>query len=315
MAELGACPACGAGLTDGDVIIGCDRLHRTPGRCSVVRCRHCGSGATLPLVSEPDLAAFYPASYNAYSLPGAPVLRLLATRLYVSRYRRGLMRHPLSELAQRRPGRLLDVGGGRGDLGVMLAPRGWYSMVLDPSPEACRSALERGVDARVGSLTSAADDLGTGWDAVVFQHSLEHVVDPFAALHAAHQLLAPGGLLVVTLPNFGSWQARRFGSYWFHLDVPRHRTHFTRTGLEQLAARTGFQGIRTSTSTSADGLPMSVEYRLLGSRVLRPRARLIAAAVALISTPVSLVSSRLAGEGDILHATASRPTTSTTGDA
>ena len=67
----------------------------------------------------------------------------------------------------------------------------------------------------------------------------------------------------------GSWQARRFGSAWFHLDLPRHRSHFTAAGLERLLRAAGFEQIELSTATTADGLAHSLEYRRWGRRRFR----------------------------------------------
>jgi hypothetical protein len=44
--------------------------------------------------------------------------------------------------------------------------------------------------------------------------------------------------VLVTLPNFGGWQRRRLGEDCFHLDLPRHRAHFTPAGVES-ALRAG----------------------------------------------------------------------------
>jgi hypothetical protein len=69
---------------------------------------------------------------------------------------------------------------------------------------------------------------------------LEHVDDPAAALRTIRSWLRPGGALVVGVPNLASWQATIGGARWFHLDLPRHRTHFTPAGLRTLLAATGF---------------------------------------------------------------------------
>lgn len=298
------CPACAAELPAVAALHGSDRLHGTPGAFDVVVCSACGSGLTLPVVDEAALGAFYPDSYNAYALPDNPLLRALATLLFRWRYWRGLRRAPLAALLQRPPGRLLDVGGGRGDLGVVLRPHGWQVTLLDPSPAACEEARTRGLDAACGTLTSPPAELAGGFDAIVFQHSLEHVVDPGRDLRAARERLAPGGVLLVTLPNFGCWQRRRFGADWFHLDLPRHRVHFSSAGLERLLRSTGFAAVELSTSTSADGLPMSLQYRRLGRRIAGGAARLVAAAVSLLAAPVTAGLNTLGGEGDILHAVA-----------
>ena len=72
------------------------------------------------------------------------------------RYRRALKAPPLGALRAERPGRLLDVGSGRGDLGVVLREHGWDVTGLEPSEDACEEARERGVHSVRGTLTTTA---------------------------------------------------------------------------------------------------------------------------------------------------------------
>jgi SAM-dependent methyltransferase len=295
-----SCPACGAPLPGTPAIRGADRLHGIPGDFAVHVCATCGSGRTAPVVPTERLGELYPQAYNAYALPANPLARAAATGLFRWRYWRALHRPPLGELRRRPPGRLLDVGSGRGDLGVTLSD--WDVTGLEPSPNAVAEATARGVRTVQGTLRTASVD--GPFDAIVFQHSLEHVAEPLDDLHAAHDLLASGGLVLVSLPNFGSWHAHRFGADWFHLDLPRHRSHFTARGLSVLLTRAGFQVRATNTSTSADGLPMSLQYRRFGERRYREGFALYAAtAVTLASAPLTALLDR---DGDLLHAVASR---------
>jgi hypothetical protein len=71
-------------------------------------------------------------------------------------------------------------------------------------------------------------------------HSLEHMADPLELLTTLHKMLAPGGVLIVSVPDASGPQARLFGSNWFHLDVPRHVRHFTAQSLELLYSKAGF---------------------------------------------------------------------------
>jgi 2-polyprenyl-3-methyl-5-hydroxy-6-metoxy-1,4-benzoquinol methylase len=62
-----------------------------------------------------------------------------------------------------------------------------------------------------GSITEPAawGELGTRrYDAIVFSHVLEHLVDPFAALALARKHLIPGGRFIVVLPNVATWRTR-----------------------------------------------------------------------------------------------------------
>ncbi len=53
--------------------------------------------------------------------------------------------------------------------------------------------------------------------------------------------MAPGGRLIVAVPNLASLQARIGGDRWFHQDVPRHRTHFTSAGAVAIVSGAGFE--------------------------------------------------------------------------
>jgi SAM-dependent methyltransferase len=303
------CPACGAGLPDHAALRGFDRLHATPGAFEIRVCSACGSGRTFPVVSAEEVERFYPEGYNAFVLPRNPVLRALATGLFRWRFFRALRRPPLGILQRVPPGRLLDVGAGRGDLAVVLRARGWDVTGLEPSQQACEEGRRRGARMVRGALgDAAAAELGEAYDVVVFRHALEHVVEPREDLGRARELLRPEGVLVIALPNFGSWQSRRFGSAWFHLDLPRHRVHLTARGLEELLHDTGFEQVQLTTATTSDGLLMSLEYRLFGRRVFRRGMSLyVMFGLSLILYPLSAVASFLAGEGDELHAVAIRP--------
>jgi SAM-dependent methyltransferase len=153
--------------------------------------------------------------------------------------------------------------------------------------------------------TSVAEVADGGFDAVVFQHSLEHVAEPLDDLRAAAGVVRPDGLALISLPNFGCWQARRFGADWFHLDLPRHRSHFTPGGLEALMRRAGLSPAGISTSTSADGLPMSLQYRRYGRRHFDAGAGLyLTTGASLAAAPLTALANRVAGEGDLLHGVA-----------
>ncbi|HXZ56491.1 MAG TPA: methyltransferase domain-containing protein [Gaiellaceae bacterium] len=300
-----SCPACGAPLDPRPALRGVDRLHGTPGEFEVRVCPSCGTGRTFPLVGPDELGSLYPAAYNAYSFPAGRLARLLATALYRWHYRRLLRHAPLDVLRRRPPGRLLDVGAGRGDLAAILSEAGWRVTGLEPSAEACDEGRRRGLHMVQGTLADAK--LEQDFDAVVFQHSLEHVVEPAEDLGRARELLRPGGSIFVLVPNFGSWQSRRFGDAWFHLDLPRHRSHFTVAGLERLLRTAGFEQVRLSTATTPDGLPNSLQYRRYGRRLFRSGPTLyLTVGLSIVLRPAFALLDRVRGGGDELGASAAR---------
>ena len=221
--------------------------------------------------------------------------------------RRALSRPPLRALADVLPGDVLDVGCGRGDQGAELVRQGWHVVGIDPSERACAAARARGMQAIVATLESAPFP-PESFDAVVMNHSLEHVADPRGDLARVFRLLRPGGMLLVSVPNFASWQRERFGSNWYALDLPRHRTHFTRQALGRALAAENFE-IRSIKATSDSWVLLSsLQYLVLGRLVfIRPPLAWIGYGVSALLVPLDRMLDRLLGEGPSVAAVARRP--------
>lgn len=99
------------------------------------------------------------------------------------------------------------------------------------------------------------------YDAVTLWHSLEHLDDPLAALRHLRPALRPGGILLVEVPNAAGWAARGSGAYWLHLDLPRHRFHFTPASLRLLLKKAGFEGATIEPIPNPHGLAGALAYR------------------------------------------------------
>jgi len=230
-----------------------------------VRCAACGAGTTQPWPTPAELDAAYPDSYRpATGRFAGPGDRLLART-------RGLLARRIDALAP--PGPVLDVGAGDGSLLRALRDRGREVLGLERQP-----APDAGVplrDARVA-------DLPAGWAAIVLWHTLEHLTQPAAELAAAAGRLAPGGVLVVAVPNAGSMQARAFGADWLALDLPRHLVHLPRDVLLARLAELGLSVERVSGWRGGQvgfGMLHGLVRRLPGrpdlyDAVRRPEARL-----------------------------------------
>ncbi len=144
-----------------------------------------------------------------------------------------------------RPGaRLLDVGAGRGRFVLAARAAGYDASGIEPSRRGAQAAEAIGVPVRTVAIESA--EVAPGMlDAVTLWHVLEHLDDPGAALARIATWLRPGGVLLVGVPNLGSVQARIGSERWYHLDVPRHRSHFTEAGVLALLCDHGFTVLRT----------------------------------------------------------------------
>jgi SAM-dependent methyltransferase len=262
---------------------------------------------TLPRVPDEQLAEFYPSDYGPYDERMNPAERIVSRGIRAFQGWNALRSAPLDALRDRRPGRGLDVGCGRGDLAAALAGHGWRMSGVEPSPAACAAAGQRGIDMHCGTLSTVSLE-PEAYDAVVFNHSLEHTNEPVDDLRAVASALTPGGLVLITVPNFGGWQARRFAGCWYHLDLPRHRVHFTPSALERAIRAAELEPVSTSSSSSAVGLPASVQYRRFGRCLFPSGVGLrVASGLCALTLPVTLALDRAAGAGDLLHAVARRP--------
>ncbi len=147
------------------------------------------------------------------------------------------MRDQIRAIGPLPPGsRILDVGAGDGRLAAALASRGHAVTAVEPVRDIAGAPAVKVVRSGVEEL-----DLPAGsFDVAILWHVLEHLSAPLETLERIRGWLAPGGRLVVAVPNLASWQARLGGRRWFHLDPTRHVTHFTPAGLDALFARAGY---------------------------------------------------------------------------
>ncbi len=228
-----ACPACGGRLAAWITVPGSDPA--LPGDYELLRCASCGTAVT---VAPAPVEAHESGAYGGGAPRGA---RLVAPLL------RAFDRTRLTDLERAGavpPGRLLDIGAGRGRFVAQARAAGWYAHGIEPSRRGIEAAKALGIELVAGGIDDAAVPSGS-LDAATLWHVLEHVEDPGAALERIAGWLRPGGMLVVAVPNLASVQARLGGARWYHLDVPRHRTHFTARGLRTLLRAHGLEPVST----------------------------------------------------------------------
>ncbi len=196
-------------------------------------CRGCGLGRLLPLPGLEALRSLYPDEY--YGEPGRKFQGLVERIVRVVG-----ARHIAFLSRQARPGgRVLDLGCGRGVLLGELADLGFEVHGVEISAEAARGADAR-AEIRIAPTLQAAGYSDGTFDEVIVWHVLEHLHDPGGTVEEIHRILAPGGRLIVAVPNFESAQARAAGPAWFHLDLPRHLYQFPLSALRRLLEDRGF---------------------------------------------------------------------------
>ncbi len=277
MAPSPRCPLCGR--TTRLRLRSRDYHFDRPGEHEVWQCPGCGLGQTRPLLTEAERQAAYPADYACFRQLHRPATgrrrRLGATVLRGFGYTTAdawPLPGPLTRIAATvrgwtwqppppPPGRLLDVGCGSGAYGAGLLALGWQVDGIEPDPEAAAQARRAGLRIQNCPLEQATLP-SAGYEVITLWHVLEHLDDPVAGLRHLYPALRPGGLLIVETPNLAALMARLTGPYWFHLDLPRHRFHFTPASLRLALEQAGFRVQRLLHIPNAHGLAGALAYRL-----------------------------------------------------
>lgn len=148
--------------------------------------------------------------------------------------------------------RVLDVGCSIGDLGSKLLATGAGPIVgIEPEAAAAACARDQGlsvVDADLESALSgqAVDEAGP-YDRIVLADILEHTADPLPPLREVRRWLAPGGALVISVPNvaYGPARIRLLRGVWRYEETgifdATHLRFFTLATARELIRDAGYR--------------------------------------------------------------------------
>jgi 2-polyprenyl-3-methyl-5-hydroxy-6-metoxy-1,4-benzoquinol methylase len=153
---------------------------------------------------------------------------------------------------------VLDVGCGSGVHGAELKRLGGHRVTgVDLSQPSIEKAKTRLAEAYVADVTAPELYPFFGrrhFDAILFSDMLEHLYDPSDVLTRHFQLLAPGGYVLISLPNVAIWNVRLallFGRFEYQDTGTLDRTHirfFTRRTFRRFLEAAGLE-IRESRIT------------------------------------------------------------------
>jgi SAM-dependent methyltransferase len=148
-------------------------------------------------------------------------------------------------LAPGSPGNVVDLGCGSGTQLAGLDP-GYVPFGVEISAELARAA-DTLFRARGGRAVNQPALLGLAtfpdgfFAAAILRSYLEHELAPRAVLEALHRTLAPGGVALVKLPNYGSLNRLVTGRKWCGFRYPDHVNYFTPASLRAMAERCGYR--------------------------------------------------------------------------
>lgn len=182
----------------------------------LVSCQACSSIFTTPPPSDATLGNLYRTSFDF--------------RWYQDHYDAKLRdcRMRIQEYGSRLGKRVLDFGGGVGYFSKAASEAGLECITYDP-------------------YVSTALPSGSSRDCVVALHVLEHSNDLDRTIAQIKSFLAPGGRVIIAVPNAAGLGYQKLGMRWVWAQPPLiHIFHFTAAGLMALLSRHGFGDIQVS---------------------------------------------------------------------
>jgi SAM-dependent methyltransferase len=198
---------------------------------AIMRCSVCATMYVETLPTPAQLAAIYTTA-TYYELPAASMKRIASENT-----------RRLSLIRKIQPkGTFLDIGCAHGLLLDQAKDAGYQTYGVEPTATNAVVASAKGHTIFNGWLTDfAVQSNSKQFDVITCMDVIEHIDDPLPFLQIATSLLAPGGLMVISTPNYSGVVAKLLGQSDPYMTPPEHITFFTMQGMQRLTLRCGLQ--------------------------------------------------------------------------
>jgi len=167
--------------------------------------------------------------------PPAWYARQLNNRLrHIGLYETLMRRHLKQKL-----GRLIDFGCGYGTVLKELVHRDHINITgIDPYAPHPDEHVHK-TDIFNANIPQAS------LDAIFSIETLEHIIDPLAVFDRFHQLLKPGGILLIQTRRQEDPEYQAKQADWFYLKDPQtHISIYSITTMQEIARRTGWKKVQ-----------------------------------------------------------------------
>ncbi|MBO0347856.1 class I SAM-dependent methyltransferase [Phormidium pseudopriestleyi FRX01] len=170
-----------------------------------------------------------------------------------------------------KPGKMLELGCGRGELLKGAANRGWEVYGVEMTEGFAKVAQSHDIEVEYASIETCTS-LEKVYDAVLLAAVLEHLYDPMETLIKVREAIRPGGLLFIDVPNEGSL-VTRIGNTYMRLRgrdwainlsptfPPFHVVGFSPSSLRYLLHSTGFRPFSLELHRWSNELPKVKDIR------------------------------------------------------
>lgn len=183
--------------------------------------------ARIVLENSTELSALLSASYELGFEMGTPSADSDLGRPYVDDFLAFMGKHRVAG------GRLLEIGAGTGYLSRRLLDQGWFVDSIEPGSGYKDHWRRYGVEVINDFFPSTA--VQGQYDVIVFYTVLEHISDTTTFLRTVRDHLAPGGTVILSVPDCTEEIIAGDPSMLLH----EHFQYFTKPVLERTLAAAG----------------------------------------------------------------------------
>lgn len=165
------------------------------------------------------------------------------------------MKKAVNKYIKKQNARIVDLGCGSGYLLSHLKQEGRFCLALDFNPQMTKIASELfGLDTLLGGIDELLEK-GHSFDFVMSSHVLEHIDTPREFLEKARNVLNPGGVFLVIVPNRSNIRYRDKlvkGKHPKDHYPPHHVSFWSMKALKNACKNAGYEILSYQTQTYPD---------------------------------------------------------------
>ncbi len=140
--------------------------------------------------------------------------------------------------------KLLDIGCGTGAFLKVAQNNDWTISGVEPDKKA-RAIANEITNNSVYDINELLEFEDQSFDVISLWHVLEHLPNLEEEVLTLKRLLKPGGSLIIAVPNYKSYDATYYKTFWAAYDVPRHLWHFSQASINKLFQKVNMKVIKT----------------------------------------------------------------------
>ena len=252
MKKINKCPVCESKRLE-KYFVGEDKLLGTKGKYPLSKCVECNASFLNPQPSNDELKKHYSKDkyYSLQNIDESSLRLKLKLKLYNTYFNKSktnlferILYSPFKFIIRGtniiKGNKILDVGSGSGQFIYEMKRLGMDSYGIEPSDFDEKTVRKSGLNVKKGFLKRGIYKKNF-FDVITINHVLEHVSNPREVLEEIHNILKPGGVFIVGVPNSNSIARKIFEKNWLAYDVPRHLINYSDENLPDFLNQFGFK--------------------------------------------------------------------------